>query len=325
MPSTANIRAGLTAQEEQTTDPGALIQIRNIKLKRLRDDFDGRFDRLNKSGIDAKRGEQLAADWQQEYDLAKDAIDGPQARLALANRMVRKGEMLPQTALDVGRHTMGLPSAPRAGMGGTFSPTQMGYPSYDIMAEDMQAEGLDFDGGYNPKLMKRQYAKYKRDTFYSQRGVAQKQALDAIWEQGFYDPESLRQWRNQEKNDPDLFKTHGSSMLEAAKAKATGQKPSRPSGRGVKVEGSERYAPWGQKGVSPLSRSVAQSIRANYGGIGAGMGRFTPLRQAQQVPEQMPEQAVQGQLPVVTNDADFDAIPSGTEFIGPDGVKRRKP
>jgi len=27
----------------------------------------------------------------------------------------------------------------------------------------------------------------------------------------------------------------------------------------------------------------------------------------------------------IANDAEYDALPSGTEFIGPDGVKRRKP
>lgn len=32
-----------------------------------------------------------------------------------------------------------------------------------------------------------------------------------------------------------------------------------------------------------------------------------------------------GGPPKVTNDAEFDALPSGTEFIGPDGKKRRKP
>jgi len=39
----------------------------------------------------------------------------------------------------------------------------------------------------------------------------------------------------------------------------------------------------------------------------------------------IPSGTISSGLPEVKNDADFDALPSGTEFIDPDGIKRRKP
>jgi len=51
----------------------------------------------------------------------------------------------------------------------------------------------------------------------------------------------------------------------------------------------------------------------------AGIG--TP----QPTPEYTPPNTISTGLPTVNNDADFDALGSGQEFIDPDGVKRRKP
>jgi len=43
-------------------------------------------------------------------------------------------------------------------------------------------------------------------------------------------------------------------------------------------------------------------------------------------PQATPPAAQQpSQLPRVTNDAEFNALPKGAEFVGPDGIKRRKP
>lgn len=38
-----------------------------------------------------------------------------------------------------------------------------------------------------------------------------------------------------------------------------------------------------------------------------------------------PTGTISSGLPIVKNDADFDALPSGTQFVGPDGIKRTKP
>ena len=68
---------------------------------------------------------------------------------------------------------------------------------------------------------------------------------------------------------------------------------------------------WLPGGKGELSEDVLKE-KAFLESIAAG--QYTP-----------PTGTISSGLPEVKNDADFDALPSGTEFIGPDGIKRRKP
>jgi len=100
-------------------------------------------------------------------------------------------------------------------------------------------------------------------------------------------------------------------------------------GEGGEVEIIRRFGPssylmdvfnkkLNNRGISPLGKSIKSQL-AKVGAQG-----WIPSQAYQQTPEQF-QQPTQQQLPTVTNDADYDALPSGVEFIGPDGAKRRKP
>jgi hypothetical protein len=75
----------------------------------------------------------------------------------------------------------------------------------------------------------------------------------------------------------------------------------------------ERWLPGGKEPLTEEEQLYRQMFEKTAKGIPLGTTPSIPTGTISQV------------LPIVRNDADFDALPSGAEFIEPQGNKRRKP
>jgi len=163
---------------------------------------------------------------QRRYNSDKAELKEVESTLTTLDRLVESGELDASEARQMGLE-MAVPGYRRpreeAEPRGRFSPTQMGYMGYPEMIEDMQAEGLNPDGSYNPSAMKQQYFKACNASFYDQFNTAQKREWDTMWAAGLYDPEMQRQWNLQKQSDPDLFTGNAgdSSVMRMAAKKAS--------------------------------------------------------------------------------------------------------
>jgi len=189
------------------------------QLKDLGDQAEIEFSADTKAGGD---GSYI----QRRYNASKAELKEVESTLTTLDRLVKTGELDAGEARQMGLE-IAVPGYRRpqeeAEPRGRFSPNQMGYMGYPEMIEDMQAEGLNPDGSYNPASMKQQYFRARDASFYNQFNSAQKREWNTMWAAGLYDPEMRRQWEMQKQSDPDLFTGNAgdSSVMRAAAEKAS--------------------------------------------------------------------------------------------------------
>ena len=153
----------------------------------------------------------------------------------------------------------------------------------------------------DPEQLKEQYfgvrAKYGYDT---DMNTTEKKAFDLAWDQALSGSKhTIKTWKQLKKTDPDVFmsRTYDARLLNIAAARAKGQ-PISPMAKALKPK-----------------LSIRQKIQM-FSPVGAALlsREFAAKRQA----------AAQ-KLPTVSTDADYDKLPSGTQFTDPQGNVRTKP
>ena len=117
-----------------------------------------------------------------------------------------------------------------------------------------------------------------------------------------------------------VAKTYGDEFLQAVLRKDTGAAITTDEQRLY----GDTYLPRAGDGKAKLAAKKAARARA-LAAIEAGMNIDQIAAQDRALVLQFSESQGQNSPATIQNDAEYDALPSGTEFVGPDGVKRRKP
>ena len=153
----------------------------------------------------------------------------------------------------------------------------------------------------DPEQLKEQYfgvrAKYGYDT---DMNTTEKKAFDLAWDQALSGSKhTIKTWKQLKANDPDVFmsRTYDARLLNIAARKAQGQ-PISPMAKALKPKMSFRMK---LQAMSPVGAALLSK-------------EFAAKRQA-----------AANRLPTVSTDADYDKLPSGTQFIDPQGNVRTKP
>lgn len=81
----------------------------------------------------------------------------------------------------------------------------------------------------------------------------------------------------------------------------------------------------GQKATQAIGRLDTAQSAADYRDALSELREILLTAQARAMGQAVPEGGADGAPAQVVNDADYEALPSGAVFIGPDGVTRRKP
>lgn len=160
----------------------------------------------------------------------------------------------------------------------------------------------------DPEQLKEQYfgvrAKYAYDT---DMNTSEKKAFDLAWDQALSGSKyTVKAWKQLKQNDPDIFmsRTYDARLLDIAARKAQGQP------------------------ISPMARSLQkQKPRVSLGAkIGIGIAGATPLG-GHMARRWMGKKRrdIGNRLPTVSTDADYDKLPSGSQFTDPNGNVRTKP
>ena len=151
------------------------------------------------------------------------------------------------------------------------------------------------------KSLKEQYfgarAKYGYDT---DMNTTEKKAFDLAWDQALSGSKhTIKTWKQLKETDPDVFmsRTYDARLLNIAARKAQGQ-PISPMAKALKPKIPLRVR---LQAMSPVGAALL-------------FKEFAGKRKA----------AAQ-KLPTVSTDADYDKLPSGTQFTDPQGNVRAKP
>lgn len=144
----------------------------------------------------------------------------------------------------------------------------------------------------DPEQLKEQYfgarAKYGYDT---DMNTTEKKAFDLAWDQALSGSKhTIKTWKQLKANDPDVFmsRTYDARLLDIAARKAQGQP------------------------ISPMAKFLKPKTPRSI-----NVGNWSPVTHRRK--------AVENRLPTVSTDADYDKLPSGTQFTDPQGNVRTKP
>lgn len=153
----------------------------------------------------------------------------------------------------------------------------------------------------DPEQLKEQYlgvrAKYGYDT---DMNTTEKKAFDLAWDQALSGSKhTIKTWKQLMETDPDVFmsRTYDARLLNIAARKAQGQ-PISPMAKALKPKMSLRMK---LQAMSPVGAALLSK-------------EFAAKRQT-----------AANRLPTVSTDADYDKLPSGTQFTDPQGNVRTKP
>lgn len=154
----------------------------------------------------------------------------------------------------------------------------------------------------DPEQLKEQYfgvrAKYGYDT---DMNITEKKAFDLAWDQALSGSKhTIKTWKQLKEDDPDVFmsRTYDARLLNIAARKAQGQP------------------------ISPMAKALQKPKISLGQKIAIGAASTNPLVRRWVAGKR---KAATRKLPSVSTDADYDKLPSGTQFTDPQGNVRTKP
>lgn len=156
----------------------------------------------------------------------------------------------------------------------------------------------------DPEQLKEQYfgvrAKYGYDI---DMNTTEKKAFDLAWDQALSGSKhTTKTWKQLKKTDPDVFmsRTYDARLLNIAARKAQGQ-PISPMARSLQKQKPKLSIRQKIQMISPVGAVLLHKELAGK------------------------RKAAAQKLPSVSTDADYDKLPSGTQFTDPQGNVRTKP
>ena len=310
------LTSGQTHRREPSgIDPFTVLDKNQNELKEY---YKRRETILKGYGLSQEAHNNAIAQMQQEYDESKFKFTSTKLQLDDIKRGMASGQIDPtngvkammQLVAPQGTVAAMFPKLQRQPIEqrGRFTPSE--FKSYVKEFEEAAESTIVNPWGWgkgqrkysDPEQLKEQYfgvrAKYGYDT---DMNTTEKKAFDLAWDQALSGSKhTIKTWKQLKETDPDVFmsRTYDARLLNIAARKAQGQP------------------------ISPMAKSLQkQKLRApsitpeSFRGAFAGMTfPYIPLKQK-----------LKTSRPSVSTDADYDKLPSGTQFTDPQGNVRTKP
>ena len=292
-------------------DPFTVLDKNQNELKEY---YKRREKTLKGYGLSQEAHNNAIAQMQQEYDESKFKFTSTRLQLDDIKQGMASGQIDPangqkammQLVAPQGTVAAMFPKQPTE-QRGRFTPSE--FKSYVKEFGEAAKSTIVNPWGWgkgsrkysDPEQLKEQYfgarAKYGYDT---DMNITEKKAFDLAWDQALSGSKhTIKPWKQLKENDPDVFmsRTYDAKLLDIAAARAKGQ-PISPMAKALKPK-----------------LSIRQKIQM-FSPVGAALlsKEFAAKRKA-----------AARKLPTISTDADYDKLPSGTQFTDPQGNVRTKP
>ncbi len=286
----------------------------NKNQNELKEYYKRREKTLKGYGLSQKAHNNAIVQMQQEYDEGKLKFTSTRLQLDDIKQGMASGQIDPDNGVKAMMQLVAPPGTVEAmfpkqptKQRGRFTPSE--FKSYvkefGEAAESTIVNPWGWGKGSrkysDPEQLKEQYfgvrAKYAYDT---DMNTSEKKAFDLAWDQALSGSKhTIKAWKQLKENDPDVFmsRTYDARLLNIAARKAQGQ-PISPMAKALKSKVPLRMK---LQAMSPVGAALLYKELAAK------------------------RKAAANRLPSVSTDADYDKLPSGTQFIDPQGNVRTKP
>ena len=284
-------------------------EIADRSLTELKNSFKAREQTLRSFGLPPKVHNQALARLQEEYNEAKFKATSTRSQLDDIKRGIAAGQIDP----ILGQKAMLSRVAPRETVEaafpeavtpqrGRFTPTE--FKSYveefkDSASETIKKPWLGVNYADPEELKERYFAERAKYAYDSDMNIPERKAFDLAWDEAVYaDKKTTKAWKELKQNDPEILtsRTYDQRLLDIAKKKIRGP-------------------------VSPLAASLKPSRARTMLQSVSPLGAFAAYRELTGK-RKTAERVV---APSPKSKADYDALPSGTQYLHPDGQIKVKP
>ena len=268
-------------------------------------------------GLSQEAHNNAIAQMQQEYDESKFKFTSTRLQLDDIKRGMASGQIDPDNGVKAmmqlvspqGTVAAMFPKPERqlAEQRGRFTPSE--FKSYVKEFAEVAESTIVNPWGWgkgsrkysDPEQLKEQYfgvrAKYGYDT---DMNTTEKKAFDLAWDQALSGSKhTIKTWKQLKENDPDVFmsRTYDARLLNIAARKAQGQS------------------------ISPMAKALKPKVPLRI-----KLQAMSPMGAALLYKELAAKRKTAvNRLPTISTDADYDKLPSGTQFTDPQGNVRTKP